>query len=124
MHNAVPAVGTALFLVQLSMCFSTKSPTMRSSCSTCLLYTYQKGIFLFAQHHSGHAQRTAGQFALTLLSLIHISYGKFIFTDTAGLRKRSNITDGVGKDELAVGIVHRGVDGIAGGTEMCIRDRA
>ena len=34
MHNAVPAVGTALFLVQLSMCFSTKSPTMRSSCST------------------------------------------------------------------------------------------
>ena len=28
MHNAVPAVGTALFLVQLSMCFSTKSPTM------------------------------------------------------------------------------------------------
>lgn len=25
---------TALFLVQLSMCFSTKSPTMRSSCST------------------------------------------------------------------------------------------
>ena len=34
MHNAVPAVGTAGVGVQRSRCLSTKSPTMRSSCST------------------------------------------------------------------------------------------
>ena len=33
-------------------------------------------------------------------------------------------TGGVGKDELAVGIVHRGVDGIAGGTGLIGHDHA